>query len=413
MPLSQVLIDGEVWQVVSEGHGFTDGLCSDAEGNLYFSDVRSGQVIYKVGLDGKVSEFIKDAAGISGLQWGADGKLYACVARGRMVVRFDKDGKMETLAKEVRPNDLVVTHDGNVYFTQTPEKEICRIDPSGKMTVVSKGVVTKPNGITLSPDQGTLAVSDYGGKYVWAFRIEKDGTLSYPQNYMTMRTPHSDPDVAKGDGMATDVDGRYYVTSAEGLQMYDPTGRMGGVIHEEASRLATRLNDLLYLSELDSGQALLQREEIDLRRLIEGVVARIEPEVTARGATLHVDLADGVTVSADGPKLERALENLLDNARKYTPADGEIRVRSYMEEGSPDYVCVEVANAAPDFSPEELPRLFERFYRSDRTRAGAGTSGSGLGLPIARDLIELHGGTLEASLRDREISFTIRLRLQA
>ena len=82
----------------------------------------------------------------------------------------------------------------------------------------------------MSPDQGTLAVSDYGGKYVWAFRIEKDGSLSYPQNYMTMRTPNSDPEVAKGDGMATDADNRYYVTSAEGLQMYDPTGRMGGVI---------------------------------------------------------------------------------------------------------------------------------------------------------------------------------------
>jgi enterochelin esterase family protein len=230
MPLSQVLVDGEGWQVVSGGHDFTDGLCSDAQGNLYFSDVRGGQVIYKIGLDGKVSDFIKDAAGVSGLQWGADGKLYACLSRGRMLVRFGKDGKMETLAKEVRPNDLVVTFDGNVYFTQTPEKEIRRIDPEGKMTVVSKDVVTKPNGITLSPDQGTLAVSDHGGKFVWVFRIEADGSLVYPQNYMTMRTPLSDPDVAKGDGMATDADGRYYVTSAEGLQMYDPTGRMGGVI---------------------------------------------------------------------------------------------------------------------------------------------------------------------------------------
>ncbi|MCF6311889.1 MAG: SMP-30/gluconolactonase/LRE family protein [Verrucomicrobiales bacterium] len=230
MPLSEVLIEGAGWQVVSEGHGFTDGLCSDADGNVYFSDVRSGQVIYKVDLDGKVSEFVKKAAGISGLQWGADGKLYACLARGRMVVRFDQGGKMEILAKEVRPNDLVVTYDGNVYFTQTPEQEIVRIDPKGKMTVVSKGVIVKPNGITLSPDQGTLAVSDYGGKYVWVFRIEKEGTLSYPQNYMTMRTANGKPEVAKGDGMATDAEGRYYVTSAVGLQMYDPTGRMGGVI---------------------------------------------------------------------------------------------------------------------------------------------------------------------------------------
>ena len=91
-------------------------------------------------------------------------------------------------------------------------------------------MITKPNGITLSPDQGTLAVSDHGGKYVWVFRIEADGTLQHPGNYMTMRTPVSNPEIAKGDGMATDIHGRYYVTTEEGLQMFDPTGRMGGVI---------------------------------------------------------------------------------------------------------------------------------------------------------------------------------------
>ena len=119
---------------------------------------------------------------------------------------------------------------GNLYFTMTPTKEIRRIDSAGKMTIVSEGVVTKPNGITLSPDQGTLAVSDHGGKFVWAFRIEKDGSLSHPGNYMEMRTPVADPEIARGDGMATDIHGRYYVTTAEGLQMFDPTGRMGGVI---------------------------------------------------------------------------------------------------------------------------------------------------------------------------------------
>ncbi len=230
MPLTQVLIEGEDWEVVAEGYGFTDGLCTDAEGNLYFSDVKDGTAVYKVDLEGKVSEFIQDAAGISGLQWGADGKLYACVARGRIVVSFDKDGKMTQLADEVRPNDLVVTHDGNLYFTMTPTSEIRRIDPEGKMTVVSSGDVTKPNGISLSPDQGTLAVSDHGGKFVWAFRIKKDGTLDAAQPYMPMRTPVADPEVAKGDGMATDIHGRWYVTTAMGLQMFDPTGRMGGVI---------------------------------------------------------------------------------------------------------------------------------------------------------------------------------------
>ncbi len=230
MPLSQVLIEGEDWQVFAEGFDFTDGLSTDAEGNLYFSDVKSGTAVYQADLDGKVTEFIKDAAGISGLQWGADGKLYACVSRARIVVVFDKDGKMTQLADEVRPNDLVVTHDGNVYFTMTPTSEIRRIDPEGRMTVVSTGEVTKPNGITLSPDQGTLAVSDHGGKHVWAFRIKKDGTLDAAEGYMTMRTPVADPEVARGDGMATDVHGRWYVTTEMGLQMFDPTGRMGGVI---------------------------------------------------------------------------------------------------------------------------------------------------------------------------------------
>lgn len=230
MPLSQVLIEGEDWEPVAEGFEFTDGLCTDAEGNLYFSDVKGGTAVYKVGGEGKTSEFIEDAPGISGLQWGGDGRLYACVAREQRVVVFDKDGKETELADEVRPNDLVVTHDGNLYFTMTPTKEIRRIDPEGKMSVVSEGAVNKPNGITLSRDQGTLAVSDHGGKHVWAFRIEKDGSLAHPEGYMEMRTPVEDPEIAKGDGMATDVHGRYYVTTAEGLQMFDPTGRMGGVI---------------------------------------------------------------------------------------------------------------------------------------------------------------------------------------
>ncbi|MCH7511870.1 MAG: HAMP domain-containing histidine kinase [Chloroflexi bacterium] len=185
--------------------------------------------------------------------------------------------------------------------------------------------------------------------------------------------------------------------------------RLGGVIYDEASRLNARLNDLLYLSELESGQALLQRDEIDLARLVQGVVARIEAEVASRNVRLSVELAEGVTLSADGAKLERAIENLLDNARKYTPSGGEIRVRTAVRAGD---AFIEVANTAPDISPEELPRLFERFYRRDRTRGGeGGSAGSGLGLPIANDLIELHGGTLQASVRDGEIVFEARLPL--
>ena len=230
MPLSQILVEDAGWELVVEGYEFTDGLTTYAEGNLYFSDVKGGNAVFKVDLEGKVSEFIPNAAGISGLKWGADGRLYACVSKEQRVVVFDKDKAVTELAKEVRPNDLVVTHDGNLYFTMTPTSEIRRIDPAGKMTIVSAGVVGKPNGIALSRDQGTLAVSDHGGKFVWAFRIEADGSLAHPGNYMTLVTPAETPEVGKGDGMTTDVHGRYYVTSAEGLQIFDPTGRLCGVL---------------------------------------------------------------------------------------------------------------------------------------------------------------------------------------
>ena len=142
MPLSQILPEDSQWELVAEGYEFTDGLTTDAEGNLYFSDVKGGNAVFKVDAAGKVGEFIPNAPGISGLKWGPDGRLYACVSKEQRVVVFGKDKAVTELAKEVRPNDLVVTHDGNLYFTMTPTSEIRRIDPSGKMTVVSSGVVT-------------------------------------------------------------------------------------------------------------------------------------------------------------------------------------------------------------------------------------------------------------------------------
>ena len=179
---------------------------------------------------------------------------------------------------------------------------------------------------------------------------------------------------------------------------------MGGVIYDEATRLSTRLNDLLLLSELESGEALIERDEVDLHRLVQASVERVAPHLASRNVRLTAELSEGVSVNADGAKLERALENLLDNARKYTPDGGEILARLHREDGQ---ACIVVSNTATDVSQEELPRLFERFYRRDRTRAQGG--GSGLGLSIARELVELNGGSLDASLVDGHLVFTVRL----
>jgi signal transduction histidine kinase len=181
------------------------------------------------------------------------------------------------------------------------------------------------------------------------------------------------------------------------------TRRMAGIIHEEAERLNGRLNDLLYLAELESGQVLLQQDDVDLEQLLERATDRIAPHLQRRGVSLLVEVAGAPRVRTDAQKLERVIENLLDNTRKFTPDGGRIDVRAGLAEG---LAWMEVANTAEGIEPGELPHLFERFYRRDNG-AQRGQAGSGLGLPIARDLAELLGGGLEAFLRGGQ--FVMRL----
>lgn len=229
MPLSGLLVEGAGWEVVAEGFGFTDGAASDAEGNFYFADVTKGDIILRVDLEGRLSEFAKNVTRISGMQFGPDGKLYACQATNPgKILAFDPSGKMEIVAEDVQPNDLVVTSQGTIYFTETGKSQVTRIRPGQKPEKAGTGP-SKPNGITLSLDQESLAVSDYGGENVWVWRIHPEKELQFPAPYMSLRLP-SPMQASKGDGMATDAQGRYYVTSAVGLQVFDPTGRLCGVL---------------------------------------------------------------------------------------------------------------------------------------------------------------------------------------
>jgi gluconolactonase len=234
--LSKVLIDGEDWQLVAEGFGFTDGACSDAEGNFYFMDLGKGTAIQKITPDGKVSDFIPGAPKCSGLKFGPDGRLYACTQgpKKQLVAIEVPSGKTTVLADNVQPNDLVVSHKGYAYFTETGKGQVTIVDAKGNVRVGAGGI-NAPNGITLSPDQGTLAVSEYRGTNVWVYRVNADGSLDAGSRYMTLRTPEGKAD-SGGDGSTTDAMGRYYVTSHLGIQMFDSTGRMGGIIAKPTSK---------------------------------------------------------------------------------------------------------------------------------------------------------------------------------
>ena len=240
MTLHRLLIDGEDWKLVADGLNFADGPCTDADGNFYFSDLKA-PAIYKIAVDGTKTKLIDDLG--SGLKWAPDGKLYACQPAKKRVVSIEiANGKVETVAEDMEPNDLVVTHTGDIYVTETGKHQVTRVAAKTHEKSAADVGITGPNGITLSPDQGTLAVSDYAGENVWTFRIEPDGKLTAKAPYMTMRRPidpkgefkrHEPPpykEAAGGDGMTMDILGRYYVASALGVQVFDPTGRLCGVL---------------------------------------------------------------------------------------------------------------------------------------------------------------------------------------
>ncbi len=238
--LSKVLPNEGGWELVGENYGFTDAACSDAAGNFYFSDLPNG-VLYRVGHDGKPRPWFEGKIKISGMKFGADGRLYAATQGTvggprdevkKIIAIHPQTKEVTDIATGVQPNDLIVSKAGWIFFTDTGKGEVIRVPTSsrnmGPPQTAAKGI-NRPNGISLSADQRYLNVSEYGGTAVWTFVIGADGSLQSGERNMTLRTPVGRPD-SGGDGMTTDTQSRYYVTSHAGIQMFDATGRLGGVI---------------------------------------------------------------------------------------------------------------------------------------------------------------------------------------
>ncbi|MBA3698370.1 MAG: SMP-30/gluconolactonase/LRE family protein [Planctomycetes bacterium] len=223
-----LLIEGQEWQEIKADFKFVDAPCADAEGNLHVSDLGGGTGIHKIAPDGSVSVWNKDLTGISGMKFGADGRLYACHNKEKRVIAVAKDGTVEVLMSDIGCNDLAVDSKGRVYVTETGKKQVVLIEGAGKHRVVASGI-TAPNGLTLSPDQGTLAVSDYAGAAAVALRVDVDGSLSAPLPVMPYRAFGGKIE-GKGDGMTCDTRGRWYVASASGIQVFDPNGRPTGLV---------------------------------------------------------------------------------------------------------------------------------------------------------------------------------------
>ena len=225
------------WELIGEHYAFTDAACGDAEGNIYFSDLPKG-VIHRVDASGKDTAWIENGPRISGLKFGPDGNLYAASQGGpgdqpKKILMIDaKTREIQEVASQVDPNDLVVSAAGWIYYTDTGAGQVIRVPISARKMSrppTAAGGINKPNGIGLSPDQRQLFVSEYGGTNVWSFLVAEDGSLRGGERLMDLRTPVGKAD-SGGDGMTVDAEGRAFVTSHLGIQVFDASGRLGGVI---------------------------------------------------------------------------------------------------------------------------------------------------------------------------------------
>jgi len=189
--------------------------------------------------------------------------------------------------------------------------------------------------------------------------------------------------------------------------------RIGGVIRDEADHVNTLLADLLLLSEIDAGQVVTRRADIALEELVAPCVRRLEPQARGKQIGITVDVAeDTVLHGIDPDKVGRALTNVLENAVKFTPEHGSVIVRGRRENGfGPPRIVCSVSNTGSTISEDDLPRVFDRSFRSDRSRTT--TSGNGLGLAIARELVELNRGVIRAMNDAAGDGVTFRLELPA
>lgn len=188
--------------------------------------------------------------------------------------------------------------------------------------------------------------------------------------------------------------------------------RLGRNMYAEVQRMHRLVEDLLALTRLDEGKIVLREDTINVRTVIDKVYDQAQQ--LAHGQEIRKEIAqDTPLVRADSDRLQQVLLNVVDNALKFTSTDGRVELMAYKE--GQTAAIIEVRDTGKGIPPEALPHVFDRFYRADpaRSRLPQSVSGNGLGLAIAKELIEAQGGSISiSSTPGKGTTVTIRLRSQ-
>ena len=237
-----VIASGVEPELVQEGFVFTEGPVGTPDGGLYFSDIRPNK-IYLLEPSGKIALIREQSNGSNGLAITKDGELFAAEGSGPRVSKRSRDGTITTVAEGTNrgpflsPNDLILDARGGLYITDPGPRpvvpgrptSVSYLAPGAKQATVIDGEVARPNGLTLSRDGKTLIVDDTIGNVVFAYDVQADGSVKNKRPFAQLR------DIPEGkesgaDGLALDNDGRIYITTLTGVQVFDAKGGYLGTI---------------------------------------------------------------------------------------------------------------------------------------------------------------------------------------
>jgi signal transduction histidine kinase len=200
--------------------------------------------------------------------------------------------------------------------------------------------------------------------------------------------------------------------------------KSAAIIREESERMARMVGELLDLARIETGQLAMQRTPVRVGEVLRGCVERQMLRAQSANVGLSIDAPiDLPSIQGDGDRLAQVFGNLIDNALKHTPAGGKVSVSVRAMTGSsvarrgkpwPGAVEISVTDTGPGIPPEDLSRIFERFYQVDKSRARSASGGSlGLGLAIVKEIVAAHGGSIHAeSVTGLGTKFVVRLPIE-
>lgn len=180
-----------------------------------------------------------------------------------------------------------------------------------------------------------------------------------------------------------------------------------GIALDKAERLEDLINEFFDITRFNLSHQTLEEETVNLTRMLSQIAYEFNPILAEKELTWQMRIAPDVQLVCDPAKLERVFDNLLRNAVNYSYRETAVTVTLTADE---ENAVIMVSNHGKTIPPEKLERIFEQFFRLDSSRASS-TGGAGLGLAIAREIVELHGGTISAESADESVAFTVTLPL--